>query len=112
MVLEQEIRVYMLIGFIIIWLIIGVFLFLKWKHTRNKGIVWFVGQFLSQCVCFYLFTRLINFNKGLEGDMLSGFNSLTIGFMTLVWGMSMIFMIVGVLDSLKYAESKNKNISL
>lgn len=108
MVLEQEIKVYMLIGFIAIWLFVGALLFHKWKQTRNQGILWFVGQFFFQCIDLFLFYNLLNYNKGLEGDLLSGSNSLTIGLMTFVWGISMVFMIAGV-----YSLSSDKgNISI
>lgn len=108
MPLESEIRIFLLIGYIITWAIVGGILFYLWKKTHNKGLLWFLPQFLCTCVSLRIFYMLIDYKGELEGDMLSGFNSLTIAFMAMFWGISMIFMVFGIVQSIKFVELKKQ----
>jgi len=101
MLLEQEIKGLIILGFIIIILIVFISILLLWKKTRNRGLLWFIPQLATLSLCLNLFLKLINNQITVPPVMLSEENSLMVGFIGISWGLSMIFMTLGITVSIK-----------
>lgn len=101
MALEQETKGLIMLGFIIILAIVAVSIFLLWKKTKNRGLLWFLPQLLMLSSCLYLFIKLINNERTVSSVMLSEENSLLVGSMGISWALSMIFMTIGITITLK-----------
>ena len=107
MALEQETKGLIMLGFIIILVIVAVSIFLLWNKTKNRGLLWFLPQLVMLSLCLYLFIALINNEKTVSPVMLSEENSLIVGFMSISWGLSMIFMTIGITMSIKNKSKIN-----
>lgn len=109
MPLEAEVRGLVLFGYIIICVIYVTSLFILWRRTRNTGLLWFLPQLIFMSVSFYSFYNLIGFKDSTATAMESEMNSLTVGGMGIFWGLSMIFMVIGIVDSvssIKYTKAR------
>lgn len=101
MPVEQETSSLILFGFILVMIIVALSLFLLWKKTRNRGLIWFIPQFVLLLICLLLFLRLTDNVNEVPAVMLSEENSLMIGLMGISWALSMIFMAAGIIVAVR-----------
>lgn len=101
MLLEQETKGLVILGFIIIVIIVAVSILLLWNKTRNRGLLWFLPQLMMLSLCLYFFLKLVNNQVTVSPVMLSEENSLMVGAIGISWALSMIFMVIGVTVSIK-----------
>lgn len=102
MLLEQETKGLVILGFVITVLIVSICILLLWNKTKNKGLCWFLPQLVMLSLCVYFFLELINNQITVATAMLSEENSLMVGFIGISWALSMIFMIFGIVATIKY----------
>ena len=100
MLLEQETKGLVILGFIIIVIIVAVSILLLWNKTRNRGLLWFLPQLMMLSLCLYFFLKLVNNQVTVSPVMLSEENSLMVGAIGISWALSMIFMVIGVTVSI------------
>jgi amino acid transporter len=101
MVLEQEIKVLVILGFSVVLAIVAAAIFMLWRKTRNRGLLWFLPQLALLALCLVFFLRLIDNANSVPDVMLSEENSLMVGLMGSAWCLSMIVMVIGIIRSLK-----------
>lgn len=101
MLLEQETKGLVILGFIIIVIIVAISILLLWKKTKNRGLLWFLPQLVMLSLCLYLFLQLANNQVTVSPAMLSEENSLMVGFIGVSWALSMISMTLGITVSIK-----------
>lgn len=101
MLLEQETKGLVILGFIIIVIIVAISILLLWNKTRNRGLLWFLPQLMMLSLCLYFFLKLVNNQVTVSPVMLSEENSLMVGAIGISWALSMIFMVIGVTVSIK-----------
>ncbi len=101
MLMEEGTKSLLILGFILVLLIVASCIVLLWKKSRNNSLLWFIPQLGMLSICLFLFIRLINTQGTIPAPMLSEENSLTIGLMAIVWSLSMVFMTIGIITSLK-----------
>lgn len=101
MPLEQEIKVLVMLGFIITVVIVAASIFFLWNKTKNNGLLWFFPQLVMLSLCLHFFLNLANNQVTAPPVMLSEENSLMVGIIGVCWALSMIFMMIGVTVSIK-----------
>ncbi len=101
MPVEQEVKGLIIAGFIIVIAIIGLFLGKLWKMTKNRGLLWFIPQLVMLSLSMFFFLQLIDNQVNVPSAMLAEENSLTVGLLSIAWGLSMIFMMLGIIGSVK-----------
>lgn len=101
MLLEQETKGLIIFGIIIIVIIVAISILLLWNKTRNKGLLWFLPQLVMLSLCLYFFLQLVNNQVTVSPVMLSEENSLMVGFIGISWALSMVFMTLGIIVSVK-----------
>jgi hypothetical protein len=97
MLVEQETTSLIIFGFTFVIIIVAISIFVLWKKTKNRGLLWFIPQLIMLTICLLLFLQLIHNQNTVPAVMLSEENSLTIGLMGISWALSMIFMTVGII---------------
>lgn len=107
MTVEQETTSLILFGFGLVLGILIITLFLLWKKTKNRGLLWFIPQLVMLSLCLLLFLRLFDNYQTVPTVMLSEENSLTIGLMGLSWALSMIFMTIGIISAVSNKKDRN-----
>ncbi len=96
MPLEQEASGLILAGFVFIIAATSISLWILWRRSGNKGLLWFLPQLVMLSVSMFFFMQLINNEVNIPSVMLSEENTLTVGMMCISWCLSMIFMVVGI----------------
>lgn len=101
MSLEQEAKGLVILGFMIIVGIVAVSILLLWNKTKNRGLLWFFPQLMMLSLCLYFFLKLVNNQATVSPAMLSEENSLMLGYIGISWAVSMIFMLLGIISTVK-----------
>ncbi|GAA0108952.1 hypothetical protein ABHA37_08320 [Clostridium tertium] len=101
MVIEQGTKSLLIFGFMLVLVIVASCIILLWKKTKNNALLWFIPQLVMLSICLFLFIRLIDTQRAIPPAMLSEENSLNIGLIGIGWGLSMLFMTIGIITSFK-----------
>ena len=103
---EEEVLSLLIVGFLFVMTSCIVWLGFIGYQTKNKNFGWFLGQLIFLSLSFYKFYSLIKSTYEIETTMASENASWLIGQSGLFWGVSMIFMCIGVVNLSKQSNKK------
>jgi len=98
MPLESEVRPLLVIFFSLVMIIFLLFIVYLYYKTRNKKLGWFVLQFISLILSFYSVLNMVDYNYLIESALHSEHFSPILASAGLWWGISTIFMIIGIVE--------------
>lgn len=99
MYLEQELYSTLLWAFIVVIIVCGVAIGILFVKTRNRNLIWIVGQLLLLSLAFrFLFQAITNLPDQMNA-MYSEDQSLRLALAGVCWATSMALMMIGIIRS-------------
>lgn len=94
--MEAETIPTLITGFIITILVVTVILILLLIKRKDLVYGWFIGQVVFLCISFIFVIKVLGKDQAIH-SMVSENISLSVGLSALLWTISMIFMVTGIL---------------
>lgn len=109
MPLEQGMRQGIFNGFIIIIALCFIPILILWIKTKNKGLGWFIAQFIFLYGCLGYFLKIVDNPIKVSNSMITEANTMTVTFMIVAWTLSMVCMIIGIFSIINKTQETSKN---
>jgi uncharacterized protein len=96
MQMETETLAVLILGFAIVILFSLVVIIRLWIKAKSKTFIWFLVQAALLIIAFFKFIKLLIINSNISVVISSEENSLAIGIIGVLWGCSMLCMLIGI----------------